>query len=147
MIKHILVLFAFTCCSIYSFAGPDNIAPKAKVTASSERDAEHSAQKAVDGLIGIENQGEWASASRQTSWGAIDYPWIKLEWNTPQNINRVILYDRPISQSHIAGGTLYFSDGTSIFVNQIPNNGTAKAVNFPSKKVTWVKFETTDGMD
>jgi predicted alpha-1,2-mannosidase len=145
MIKHILVLFAFTLCSICSFAGPDNIAPKAKVTASSEKDAEHSSQKAVDGLIGIENQGEWASASRQTSWGAIDYPWIKLEWNTPQNINRVILYDRPISQSHIAGGTLYFSDGTSIFVNQIPNNGTAKAVNFPSKKVTWVKFETTDG--
>lgn len=145
MIKHILVLFAFTCCSICSFAGPDNIAPKAKVTASSESDAEHSAQKAVDGLIGIENKGEWASASGQTSWGAIDYPWIKLEWKTPQSINKIILYDRPISQSHIAGGTLYFSDGTSIFVNQIPNNGVAKAVNFPSKKVTWVKFETTDG--
>jgi predicted alpha-1,2-mannosidase len=145
MSKYIFILFMFVGYSFCLFAGPDNIAPSARVTVSSEKNAEYSAQKAVDGLIGIENQGEWASASGQTSWGAIDYPWIKLEWEKPQNINRIILYDRPIQQSHIAGGTLHFSNGTSIFVNQIPNDGRPKAVNFPTKKVTWVKFETTDG--
>lgn len=145
MIKRILTILLFVGTGHSLMAGPDNIAPLAKVTTSSEKDSEHSAKKAIDGLIGIENQGEWVSTSSQTSWGAIDYPWIKLEWEKPQNINRIILYDRPIQQSHIAGGTLYFSDGTSIFVNQIPNNGTAKAVNFPTKKVTWIKFETTDG--
>src|SRR5690554_1510553 len=131
MYKYIFTIFIFVSYSFCLFAGPDNIAPLAKITASSEKSAEFSAQKAVDGLIGIENQGEWVSASGQTSWGAIDYPWIKLEWEKPQNINRIILYDRPIQESHIAGGTLHFSDGTTIFVNQIPNDGRAKAVDFP----------------
>lgn len=125
-------------------AGPYNIAPKAKVTASSERDSKSSARMATNGIIGVENQNEWASASGQTSWGAIEYPWIQLDWDEPQSINRVILYDRPIQESHVAGGTLHFSDGTSIFVNQIPNDGRAKAVDFPTKNVKWVKFEVTD---
>lgn len=145
MIKHILTLFVFFGYTFCLTAGPDNIAPSAKVTASSVKSDEHSVQKAVDGLIGIDNKGEWASASRQTSWGAIDYPWIRLEWEKPKNINRIILYDRPTPQSHNAGGTLHFSDGTTVSVNQISNDGTAKALNFPTKKVSWVKFETTDG--
>ena len=144
MNKSTFITFLFIIISYHLFAGPDNIAPLAEITASSEKSPEYSARKAVDGLISIENQGEWASISSQTYWGEIDYPWIKLEWKKPQNINRVILYDRPVQESHTAGGTLHFSDGTSIFVNQIPNNGTAKAVDFPAKKVTWVKFETTD---
>jgi len=134
MIKHILTLFVFFGYTFCLTAGPDNIAPSAKVTASSVKSDEHSVQKAVDGLIGIDNKGEWASASRQTSWGAIDYPWIRLEWEKPKNINRIILYDRPTPQSHNAGGTLHFSDGTTVSVNQISNDGTAKAVNFPTKK-------------
>lgn len=40
---------------------------------------------------------------------------------------------------------LYLTNAmNTIFVNQIPNNGFAKAVKFPTKKVTWVKFEVTD---
>lgn len=144
MIKKIFTIILFAAANLCAFAGPYNIAPKAKVTASSEKDASYSAQNVIDGLIGIENKGEWASASKQTPWGAIDYPWIKLDWDKPQNINRIIIYDRSILQSHTAGGTLHFSDGSSIFVNQIPNGGEAKAVDFPAKKVTWVKFETTD---
>lgn len=145
MNKHLFAILLFMGVRVTLTAGPDNIAPSATVTVSSQKDAAHSAPKAVDGLIGIENLGEWASASGQTSWGAIDYPWIRLEWEQPRSINRIILYDRPIQESHIAGGTLHFSDGSSLHVNQIPNNGTAKAVNFPAKNVTWVKFETTDG--
>lgn len=144
MKKQALLLLFIGCC-LNLLAGPYNIAPKAKITASSQKDSNHAPSRAIDGIIGVENQNEWVSSSQQTSWGAIDYPWIKLEWDTPQNVNRVILYDRPIQESHIAGGTLHFSDGTSIFVNQIPNNGLAKAINFPTKKVDWIKFEVTDG--
>src|SRR5690606_10551155 len=60
-------------------------------------------------------------------------------------INRVVLFDRPSLKEHIAGGRLIFSDGTTIYVNQIPNNGEGKAVNFEPKSVEWVRFETTDG--
>lgn len=144
MIKKLTLLFLALGCYMTLSAGPYNIASLAKVTASSEMDAKHNASLVVDGIIGVENKNEWASASGQTSWGAIDYPWIKLEWNKAQNINQIILYDRPIQDSHVAGGTLHFSDGTSIFVNQIPNDGRAKTVSFPTKNVTWVKFEVTD---
>ena len=144
MKKQALLLLFIGCC-FNLLAGPYNIAPKAKITASSQASNDQSANKAVDGIIGVENKNEWVSSSSQTSWGAIDYPWIKLEWDIPRSINKVILYDRPIQESHIAGGTLHFSDGTSIFVNQIPNNGQAKTINFPTKKVDWVKFEVTDG--
>ncbi|PXV59981.1 putative alpha-1,2-mannosidase [Dysgonomonas alginatilytica] len=145
MKKQALLLLLFIGCCLNLLAGPYNIAPKAKISASSEKDSNFAANKAIDGIISVDNQNEWVSSSKQTSWGAIDYPWIKLEWDAAQSINKVILYDRPTADSHIAGGTLHFSDGTSIFVNQIPNNGHAKAIDFPTKKVEWIKFEVTDG--
>lgn len=144
MMKRLLFILSLLLVN-YSFliAGPYNIASQARVTASSEKEGSL-ARSAIDGIISVENKNEWASASTQTSWGAIDYPWIQLDWNSPQHINKVILYDRPVLDSHVAGGTLHFSDGTSIFVNQIPNDGRAKVINFPAKKVTWIKFEVTD---
>ncbi len=145
MIKKLILLSLLSIGSYISLsAGPYNIATKATVTASSEKDKNYSVQNAIDGIIGVENKNEWASASTQTVWGAIDYPWIQLDWDTPQSINKIILYDRSVQESHVAGGTLHFSDGTSIFVNQIPNDGRAKVITFPSKKATWIKFEVTD---
>lgn len=80
-----------------------------------------------------------------TFWGQIDYPWIQLDWETPVCINKVILYDRPEKETHIAGGTLHFSDGSSINVCQIPNDGAPKVIEFPARKTQWMRFEVTDG--
>ncbi|MDR1981749.1 MAG: GH92 family glycosyl hydrolase [Tannerellaceae bacterium] len=125
-----------------AIAGPYNIAPLAKVTVLSGDDP----GKAVDGIIGIDGIGEWASTSKVQSWGEISgYPWIQLDWDTPRSINRVILYDRAGDHSHTAGGTLLFDDGTKIYVTTIPNDGTAKAVDFPAKRTKWIRFVTTDG--
>lgn len=138
------ILFTvFACFSLY--AGPYNIAPEAKITVSSAFSPEQAGEKLIDGLIGIENVGEWASFGGMTSWGAVQYPWVQLNWDTPRNINKIILYDRATFDSYTAGGILHFSDGTSIPVFEIPNSGHAKAVEFPTKKVDWVKFEVTDG--
>jgi predicted alpha-1,2-mannosidase len=126
------------------FAGPDNIAPEAKVTSSSSINDNSGPTKIVDGVIRIVGQGEWISKSGMTFWGYINYPWIQLDWDSPKNINKVILYDRPNKETHIAGGTLYFSDGSQMTINQIPNDGSPKMVSFPSKKVTWIRFEVTD---
>ncbi|MDR1602119.1 MAG: GH92 family glycosyl hydrolase, partial [Tannerella sp.] len=122
-----------------------NIAPFARVTVSSELSPESGGGNVIDGRIGVDNRHEWVSRSRMTFWGQIEYPWIQLSWDKPRVINRIILYDRAASASHTAGGTLHFSDGTSLPVHAIPNNGLAKAVDFPSRKVEWVKFEVTDG--
>ncbi|MDR3095402.1 MAG: hypothetical protein LBU62_12325, partial [Bacteroidales bacterium] len=59
-------------------ATPYNIAPQAKVTVSSELNETCRANKMCDGLIGIENQGEWVSTNGVTYWGEISYPWLQL---------------------------------------------------------------------
>ena len=143
MLKKI-VLFSATVLSLCANATPHNIAPSAKVKTSSNLSDELSGKNLVDGIIGVPMKGEWVSDSHQTFWGQINYPSATLEWDSPVNINKIVLYGRASETSHIAGGTLHFSDGSKIFVHAIPKNAGAKAVEFPSKKVSWVKFEATD---
>lgn len=125
-------------------ATPYNIAPKARASASSSVDAGRDASKAIDGVIRVLDKGEWVSKSTETFWGQIDYPWIQLDWERPVNINKIILYDRPVMESHIAGGVLRFSDGSKINVWGMDNDGTPKEIEFESRKVEWVRFEVTD---
>jgi hypothetical protein len=139
----LIVVLSGAGCS--AWAGPYNIAPAAKVTVSSELSPDHAGDRLIDGLIGIDGKGEWASRSQENFWGGIDYPWARLDWETPQIINRVILYDRSILESHTAGGTLHFSDGSRIAVTTLSNRGWAKQIDFPARRVTWLKFEVTDG--
>ena len=52
-----------------SWATPYNIAPQARVSASSSIDAGHDAAKVTDGLIRVPGKGEWVSKSTETFWG------------------------------------------------------------------------------
>lgn len=132
--------------SIYkAHAGPGNIANKATATANASMNKNFDVSNVNDGHIHYLNKGEWASDSKTVPWGGINYPWVQLDWELPQTINKVILYDRPDESVHTAGGTLIFSDGSKISVHTISNNGAAKAITFPEKTVKWVKFEVTDG--
>src|SRR5690554_3797353 len=145
MIQRLFNLLVLLILSVPLFAGPDNIAPEAGITASSVLNAGTKAENVADGIIGISGKGEWACEGITTSWGHIRLPWIQLKWNEPQIINRVVLYDRPDPEEHIAGAKLIFSDGSTIAVNQIPNDGRAKAISFEAKTVDWIKIEATDG--
>ncbi|MEO5650389.1 MAG: GH92 family glycosyl hydrolase [Ginsengibacter sp.] len=126
-------------------AGPNNIAPQANVSASSSLNNAYSPKNVIDGIIGIEDSGEWACKGITTDWGYIRFPWIQLDWQKPHVINRMVLYDRPSAGEHIAGGKLLFSDGSVIWVNQLMNDGSGKAINFPPRTVNWVRFIVTDG--
>lgn len=137
----VVVLF----CSLCANAGTDNLAPAAAVSASSVLNARYKADNVKDGLIGIQDKGEWACEGVNTDWGYVRFPWIQLDWQQPQAINKIILYDRPSADEHIASGKLLFSDGTMVWVGEIPNDGTAKVVSFAAKTVTSVRFVTTDG--
>jgi len=142
-----LLIVSFTLLfmvnSLTAYAGPNSIASKAKVTASSETD-NGKAANVIDGIIRTDNKGEWISKSTVTFWGYIDRPWIQLDWDKPQSINQIILYDRATPKSHNAGGLLIFSNGTKISVLTIPNNGAPKVLSFPAQTISWVRFETTD---
>lgn len=127
-------------------ATPHNIASLAKVSCSSAAGKEVDATHVSDGLIRILNTGEWRSGSRLDMRGRVrPFPWVQLDWDYPVNISRIILYDCPDISSHTAAGTLSFSDGTSIDVNLIVNDGAPKVVDFESKRVSWIRFQVTDG--
>lgn len=127
-------------------ATPYNIAPKAHISSSSTSDDRYSAGHVADGEVRIMDKGEWRSDSHLDMRGRVyPYPWIQLDWESEVNINKVVLYDRPNADSHTAAGNLIFSDGSTIQVNLIPNNGSPKVVDFASKNVKWIRFQVTDG--
>ena len=72
-------------------AGPSNIAPLARVSASVELDSACSAEKVIDGRIDIAGIGEWVSNSRENAWGEIDYPWIQFKWDQKHLIEKLPL--------------------------------------------------------
>lgn len=143
--KNLLLIVSLCFFHIHStYAGGDNIAHQAKITASTFLDANYRPEKVTDGVIGLENNGEWACEGETTSWGHIRLPWIQLTWERPRYIDRIVLYDRPNPLEHTAGALLTFSDGSEIQVNLIPNDGTAKSISFETKKVDWVKISVLD---
>ena len=134
------LISGFSC-----YAGPDNIAPKATVTASTILNEKFAASNVTDGIIRISNKGEWACEGDTTDWGYIRFPWIQLDWDTPQKINRIVLFDRPLLREYIATCKITFSDGSIVWVNEIANDGTGIEIKFETKTVQWARFEVTDG--
>lgn len=141
----LLAILCYFFTSLTASAGTNNIATSAKVSASTTLSSNFNAANVIDGIIGVNGKGEWACKGVSTDWGYVRFPWIKLDWQEPQTINKILLFDRPNMNDHIAGGKLLFSDGSQVWVNEIPNDGTAKLVKFDAKTVTWIKFVTTDG--
>ncbi len=122
-------------------AATTNIAPLATVTASSQDTATgQTAAKAVDGVIdGYPGNylAEWATT------GGVAGSWLNLAWSSPQTINEVILYDRPNLSDQVTGGTLTFSDGSTVNVPALNNDGSATTVTFPAKTTTSLLFTVT----
>ena len=56
-------------------------------------------------------------------------------------VNKIVLYDRPNLDDQVLSGTLVFSDGSTIAVGQLNNDGTATTVSFDPKKITSVQFK------
>lgn len=115
-----------------------NVSAQATATASSVFDSRYAASNVSDGIIGQNVTGEWASSAQLN-------PWIQLTWPTSTTLNKITFFDRPNAWDWAPGGTLTFSDGSTVTVSGIPNNGTARSISFPSKNVTWVKFQVAGG--
>jgi hypothetical protein len=66
---------------------------------------------------------------------------IRLNWNQPEKVSRVWLFDRPNLKDQVTSGMLVFSDGSTIRVPELPNDARAcREVSFVPKTVTWVAF-------
>ncbi len=136
-------LIACAMLSVSVSATTYNVAPLARASASSEHD-EYPAESVLDGRARILDRYEWRSRSTTTSWGQIDYPSLRLDWPTAQRVDKVVLYDSPSLDRHVAGVTLHFSDSSRIFVNSIDNSGIPRVVDFPEKEIEWMEVEVTD---
>lgn len=82
--------------------------------------------------------GQWASQGEQMPWAEFSWP------DTFVQLSGVSLQDRPGPEESIANGTLSFSDGTTIAVGPLPDDGAPLEVSFPEKVTQSVRF-TADG--
>ncbi|HUX69868.1 MAG TPA: PIG-L family deacetylase [Cellulomonadaceae bacterium] len=122
-------------------AGNSARGTEVRVTASSEDVASgQSADRAVDGYALGEPSAharEWATeGGRAGSWLRLDFP-------APTTIDGVVLYDRPNLRDQITGGVLEFSDGSTVSLGALPNNGSGLTVRFPARAVTSVRLLVT----
>lgn len=118
-----------------------NITPKARVTVTSTYKG-YSAKAAIDGVVGgypDDPSAEWASDGEKTS------AMLRLNWDKPYTINHIWLFDRPnTGYDQVTGGSIIFSDGSSIGVGELPDDASAaKEITFPPKQVTWIMFIVT----
>ncbi len=118
-----------------------NVARTATATASSENTSTgQTAAKAIDGVAQgypTDYTKEWSTVAGKTG------SWIQLNWTSARTVNKVVLYDRPNSDDQIMGGTLTFSDGSSVPVGLLTNSGAATTITFSSRTITWVRLTVT----
>lgn len=117
-----------------------DLALKSTATASSCEKG-YTAQGAIDGIADgypHRQSSEWASDGQKA--GAT----IRLTWNQPVSASRVVLFDRPNRDDQVLGGKLRFSDGSSVTVGELQNDGTvATTVEFPRRTFNWMELEIT----
>ena len=112
-----------------------NITPlAATVSASSQNLATgqgwlKAVDECIDGWPG-DYTCEWAT--RTEGSGA----WISLGWGSAYRVSEVVLYDRPNTNDNIRSATLSFSDGSTVAVGALNNDGSAVVVSFPEKVIT-----------
>ena len=115
-------------------ARPLSIAGEAKATASSQLHHKAGAARINDGLMAIDHQGNWIAKTSDA--------WIRLDWNESQDISKVVIYNHPEEAYRVLTGKLTFSDGSSMDVT-LPEDGTAHAVEFESRKTDFIRFTVT----
>ncbi|GAA3337460.1 hypothetical protein GCM10017714_04590 [Curtobacterium pusillum] len=118
-----------------------DVTGSATVTASAENRADgQTAAKAVDGVVsGYPDAptAEWVAPSGRAG------TWIQLGWPKATSLTEIDLADRSNANDQVLGGTLTFSDGSSVSVPALANGGALQSVTFAARQVTWARFTVT----
>lgn len=80
---------------------------------------------------------EWATT------GQLAGAWIQLSWARPIATSLIVLHDRPNTADNVQAGTLSFSDGSSISVGTLADNGDGLFVALEPTTISWLKFTVT----
>jgi LmbE family N-acetylglucosaminyl deacetylase len=115
-----------------------NVAGQATATASSQNAGTgQTANKAIDGVVdGYPGDftKEWATV------GGRGGSFLRLTWATPVTLTRVVLHDRINLNDQVTSGRLTFSDGSTLNVGTLTNNGTGVSLSFAPKTTTSLLF-------
>ena len=77
---------------LFLYATPHNIATLAKVSCSSYLDEEHSVNNIIDGIIRVQDKGEWIAKTKLDARSRVyPYPWLQLDGEEPVYVNKIIL--------------------------------------------------------
>ena len=113
----------------------------AVATAAWENAADgQTAAAAIDGVVGgypAATSAEWVAP-----WGGVGVTYT-LTWASPVTTDAVVLHDRVNLADQVTGGTLTFSDGSTVAVPALENAGGATTVTFPARATTSVRFTVT----
>jgi LmbE family N-acetylglucosaminyl deacetylase len=109
------------------------------VTASSSMDTEP-AENAMDGYpLGAAMGAGHEWVTNEEGVGS----WIEYTFPSPTPLEGVTLFDRPNLDDQVTGATIEFSDGSSVPVGALPNNGSGLTIRFPARTVTSVRLKIT----
>ena len=115
----------------HSSAAQDNLSQHATATASSFYSDEYTPDNAKSSA----NGQDWASKGEKNAW-------YQLSWDQPITVGSIVLYDRSNNDDNIQSIKLTFDDGSSITVDNIPADGSARAVVLDAaKSTTHIKAE------
>ena len=112
----------------------------ATVAVSTSASPVQGGQKANDGYpVGAPMYAdhEWVTSGEKA--GA----WIQYAFAAPTALDGVTLFDRPNLADQITAATLVFSDGSTLPVGALPNNGSGLTVRFPVRTTTSVRLDVT----
>ncbi len=100
--------------------------------------AEYIGEGAADGVVDPESKNslnEWVSDGEKNT------AFLRLTWAKEEKVKKVWIFDRPHLKDQVISGLLVFSDGSTIKVSKLPNDGkSCKEIVFPVKKITWMSF-------
>jgi len=114
---------------------PGNVARYAQVTSSSDHTSPSLPVNAPVELHGSPGQSELVPKVEST-------PWIKYTWIAPQMVTSAVITDLRGSTN---GGTLSFSDGSTVAVEGSPHDRTAVRFDFAARSTNFVKFQAIGG--
>ncbi|GAA0548226.1 hypothetical protein GCM10010172_32600 [Paractinoplanes ferrugineus] len=80
---------------------------------------------------------EWATVGGKAG------SWLKLLWNSPRTMTRVVLHDRPNSSDQITGAELTFDNGDAVTVPALANNGAGVTITFPAHTASTMQLTIT----
>lgn len=130
-----ICLLSFVLFAVEGYSRPLSIAAQAKVTASA---GSSGARHLTDGIIGIKNSKSWQSGAEDA--------WVKLSWEKPQYVDRVVIFNSPSSRYYVKSGELVFSDGSTEQVT-MAEDGMSTSVEFKERHTDFIVFRVRDRND